>query len=78
MRLTLRTVDGRIAEMLLSGDFPASPQDALGALAQAFQGAPLDRAALNARLHAALATSRLDMAGVEESDLNLLMQQVTS
>ena len=78
MRLTLRTVDGRIAEMLLSGDFPASPQDALGALAQAFQGAPLDRAALNARLHAALATSRLDIAGVEESDLNLLMQQVTS
>ncbi len=77
LRLTLRTVDGRIQEMLLSGDFPASPQDALNGLSQAFLDTPLDRAELRVRLHAALAASPLDLAGVEESDLNLLLEQVT-
>ncbi|HUJ74813.1 MAG TPA: biotin/lipoate A/B protein ligase family protein, partial [bacterium] len=77
LRLTLRTVDGRIAELLLSGDFPASPQGALDGFSQAFLDAPLERAELNARLHAALAAHPLDLAGVEESDLNLLMEQVT-
>lgn len=77
LRLTVRTVGGRIADMLLSGDFPASPQAALEGFTEAFRDAPLDTAELGARLRAALATNRLELAGVEESDLNQLIGQIT-
>ena len=43
MRLTVTALNGHIAEMLLSGDFPVSPQGALCDFTRAFEGVSLGR-----------------------------------
>ncbi len=76
MRVTVRTVDNHIDELLLSGDFPVSPQDSLKELSLRFNGAKLDAKELEKRLQDAFREQSFEFAGVDENDFYTLFQQI--
>jgi lipoate-protein ligase A len=77
MRLTVRVIDGKIDDLLLSGDFAYSPQDALWQIAEKFKGSAIDLTELKANLLAVIAEQEIDFAGVEQSDFEQLVGQIT-
>ena len=76
IRATVRVVDGKIDELLLSGDFPVSPMSALEELAAQFAGARLDQAELQDRISQAFAGAGFELAGVTAGDFQTLFQQI--
>ena len=76
IRATVRVVDGKIDELLLSGDFPVSPMSALEELAAQFAGARLDQAELLDRIGQAFAGAGFELAGVTAGDFQTLFQQI--
>jgi lipoate-protein ligase A len=69
IRVHLLARDGKIAELMLSGDFTVLPLEGADRLAEALHGAPLEQAALTEAVAARFKDLKLDMPGVEPSDI---------
>jgi lipoate-protein ligase A len=69
IRTHLLALDGRIEELMLSGDFTCLPEDGVDRLAAALHGVPLEQEKLTAAVAAAIAELKLDMPGVSEADI---------
>lgn len=76
IRATVRVANGQIEDVLISGDFPVTPKDALHSLAARFEGANLDRSELEKRIAAAFDSRSFEFAGVEAADFSTLFQQI--
>lgn len=72
IRVTLRTVDGRIDDLLISGDFYAHPPAGLDDLRRALLGAPVADA--ERRIEAFLAAGRVQVPGVTAADVARALQ----
>lgn len=69
IRVHLLERDGRIADLLLSGDFTCLPPDGIDRLAESLAGTGLDETALAAAVGAGFARLGLEMPGVEPADI---------
>ena len=69
IRTHLVARDGAVANLMLSGDFTCLPEDGVDRLAAALVGVKLEQEALTAAAAAALRSLKLDMPGVEPSDI---------
>ncbi len=73
IRAHLVARDGAIADLMLSGDFTCLPEDGVDRLAAAMAGVKLDPEALTVAAAAELKVLKLDMPGVEPSDIAALV-----
>jgi lipoate---protein ligase len=69
IRVTVRTCDGRIDDLALSGDFTLLPAFAVGALEQAVRGLSLSRESLMARLQEVYRALNIQAPGVTPEHL---------
>jgi lipoate-protein ligase A len=69
IRVHLLARHGRIAELMLSGDFTCLPPDGIDRLAEKLHGAKLDQDVLTGAVAAAFRDLTLDMPGVEPADI---------
>jgi len=69
VRVGLLESDGKVADLMLSGDFTCLPPEGVDQLAAALYGTALTEAALTAAASAAMANLALDMPGVTPADL---------
>ena len=69
IRVHLLARDGKVAELMLSGDFTCLPPDGIDRLAAALHGAALEQDALKQATAAGFKALRLDMPGVEPADI---------
>ena len=69
IRVHLLGRDGRIAELMISGDFTCLPPEGIDRLAAALVGTALDRAALEAAAAAALDRLGIELPGIAAADL---------
>jgi lipoate-protein ligase A len=69
IRTHLLARDGRIAELMLSGDFTCLPPDGIDRLAKMLHGAKLDQEALTEAVAAGFEALKLEMPGVEPADI---------
>jgi len=69
IRTHLLARDGKVAELMLSGDFTVLPPDGADRLAEALHGAKLDQDALTEAAAAGLKALKLEMPGVEPADI---------
>jgi lipoate-protein ligase A len=76
LRATVRVVEDRVDEILLSGDFPVAPKSALEDLAERLAGAPISGEELARRLQEAFRSGALETAGVRPDDFGSLFQQL--
>lgn len=76
VRLTARVVEGRVDDLLISGDFPVAPKTALTDLAEHLRGAPVALEALGERLEEAWRQGAIETAGVQPEDFGTLFQQL--
>jgi lipoate-protein ligase A len=61
--------DGKVAELMLSGDFTCLPPDGVDRLAEKLHGVALDQDALTQAAAAGLEELKIEMPGVEPSDI---------
>ncbi len=76
IRATIRVVDNKVESILLSGDFPVSPNNALQELASKFVGAQLDPAELARRFQEEVDDGGIELVGVGAEDISSMFQQV--
>ncbi len=76
IRATIRVVDDKVESILLSGDFPVSPNNALQELAAKFVGAQLDANELARRFQAEVDAGGIELVGVGAEDISSMFQQV--
>ncbi|EEW23777.1 lipoyl protein ligase domain-containing protein [Rhodobacter ferrooxidans] len=69
VRVNLLAREGRVADLLISGDFTCLPPDGVDRLCDSLKGVALDEAALTAAATAAIARLGLDLPGVAAADL---------
>ncbi len=69
IRTHLLARDGRIAELMISGDFTCLPPDGVDRLAEKLHGATLEQGALTDASAAAFKELKLEMPGVEPADI---------
>jgi lipoate-protein ligase A len=69
IRTHLLARDGRIAELMLSGDFTCLPPEGIDQLAERLHGATLEQGALTEAVAAGFKALKLDMPGVEPADI---------
>lgn len=69
IRVHLLGREGRIANLMLSGDFTCLPPDGVDRLAARLVGVPLDEAALAEAAQAAISELGIEMPGVEPADI---------
>ncbi|MCB6176598.1 lipoate--protein ligase family protein [Rhodobacter sp. Har01] len=70
VRVNLLSRDGRVADLVIQGDFTCLPPDGLDRLAAAMVGTDLADTALTAAAAAAIARLGLDLPGVSAADLS--------
>lgn len=78
IRVTLRVVDDVIDDVLISGDFPVSPQAALADVTGAFTGLKFSPAAIEGAVRQVFGRGGFDMAGVGEADFQTVFQRVVA
>ena len=76
LRVSARVVEGRVDDLLISGDFPVTPKSALVDLAERLRGAPLALEALGERVEQAYRTGAIETAGVRPEDFGTVFQQL--
>jgi lipoate-protein ligase A len=69
IRTHLLAQDGRIANLILTGDFTCLPEDGVDRLAAALTGVALNEQAVSDAAAKAIADLRLDLPGVEAADI---------
>jgi lipoate-protein ligase A len=69
IRVHLLARDGKIKELMLSGDFTCLPPDGVDRLAERLHGARLDKDPLTAAVAEGFKALKLDMPGVEPADI---------
>jgi lipoate-protein ligase A len=69
IRVHLLERDGKIAELMISGDFTCLPPDGVDRLAERLQGATLEQSALTEATAAGFKALKLEMPGVEPADI---------
>lgn len=69
IRTHLLAQDGRVTELMLSGDFTCLPPDGIDRLAEKLHGARLDQEALTAAVAAGFKDLAIEMPGIEPSDV---------
>ena len=69
VRATLLERGGRVADLVLSGDFTCLPPEGIDALAARLVGVPLDPHALETAARGAIADLEIDLPGVSAADL---------
>jgi len=69
IRVHLLARDGKVADLMLSGDYTCLPPDGADALAERVAGTPLDEASLTKAASEAFVALRLDMPGIEPADI---------
>ena len=68
IRITLETVNGRISDILISGDFFYEPEDALGELEEELKGAKIRKKILTEKIQAFFEKKGVQLAGVTAKD----------
>jgi lipoate-protein ligase A len=68
IRITLETVDGRINDILISGDFFYEPEDALGELEDELRGMKIRKKLLTAKIEEFFEKKGVHLAGVTARD----------
>ncbi|MCX7889042.1 MAG: lipoate--protein ligase family protein [Rhodobacteraceae bacterium] len=69
VRVTLLEREGRIADLVITGDFTCLPPDGMDRLAERLKGVALERTALEAAAAQAIAELGLDLPGITAADL---------
>jgi len=69
IRVHLLARDGRIAELMLSGDFTCLPPEGIDRLAERLRGTKLDQGALTEAVAAGFRDLKVEMPGVEPADI---------
>jgi lipoate-protein ligase A len=69
IRVNLLEREGRIADLVISGDFTCLPPDGADRLSAALRGTPLDHAALAAVAGDFLSAERIELPGISPEDL---------
>lgn len=77
LRVTLRTVDGKIDDVLFSGDFTVSPANALKDIGKEFIGSTMQMSELQRRIKSGFEKSKFDMPGVSPADFEQLFSKIT-
>jgi len=78
IRTSLLARDGRIENLLLSGDFTCLPEEGVDRLAAALTGAELKQDALAGKIAGEMKRLQLDMPAVEPSDIATAIMAATS
>ena len=68
IRITLETVDGRINDILISGDFFYEPEYALGELEDELRGMKIRKKLLTAKIEKFFEKKGVHLAGVTDKD----------
>ena len=68
IRITLETVDGRISDILISGDFFYEPEDALGELEDELRGIKIRKKLLTQKIEEFFEKNQIRLAGVTARD----------
>ncbi len=69
VRVNLLEREGRIADLVVSGDFTCLPPEGIDRLASALRGTALDQAALEAAIAAFLAKEPVELPGITSADI---------
>ena len=69
IRVHLLARDGHIADLMLSGDFTCLPPEGIDRLAESLRGTRLDQSALREAVAAGFKDLKVEMPGVEPSDI---------
>lgn len=76
LRVTARTVDGKIDEILFSGDFTVSPSNALKEMGREFTGSTMNISELQRRIKSGHEKAKFDIPGVSTSDFEQLFSKI--
>lgn len=69
IRVNLLEREGRVADLVISGDFTCLPPEGIDHVAVALKGVPLDLAALEAAADAAIRREALDLPGISAAEI---------
>jgi len=78
IRTHLLARDGKVADLMLSGDFTCLPPQGIDDLARALRGTALDEAALTDAAETAIAELNIELPGITPADIARAVQAAAS